>query len=136
MTKQRERKAWPGGRVEGLAGKQGVCSRGLQPRAAWGLAEEQEARAQVYGIAVAAERGPTLAKAEVKLGCAGNCLFSSASGNLCLELHFALKYGKRGWGSYTRQLTGPDLGHLFSELRKHLFGLSQSFFLLFKVCQS
>lgn len=48
----------------------------------------------MHGIAVAAEPGPTLAEAEVKLGRAGNCLLSSASGNLCLELHLALKYGK------------------------------------------
>lgn len=134
--KQRETKAWPGGGVERLAEKRGVCSRCLQPKAVWELREVQEPRHQVYGIVVDTEPGPTSAKAKVKLGCAGNCLLSSASGNLCLKWHFALSYGKWGWSSCIRQLTGPALGLLFSGLREHLFGLSKRFFLLFKMCQS
>lgn len=89
VTKQKKRKAWPAGRVGRLAGKHSVCSRCLQPRAAWEPREVQEPRLQVCGIGVDAEPGPTSAKAKVKLGCAGNCLLSSASGNLCLKLHFA-----------------------------------------------
>lgn len=50
------------------------------------------AQAQVCGISVEAEPGPTSAKVGVRLDCAGNCLLSSASGNPCLKLRFALKH--------------------------------------------